>query len=112
MLKLSSEEVCSIVNAMNVAMGFYEITGRQKEYSLARQLFELVRYCDIYLDTGLVPTEKLGELLEKRQAMLRGNVVIEFPLPVDEDDSNELSARAKFAGVARKIGQLEKEKQN
>ncbi|WP_027365084.1 hypothetical protein [Desulfotruncus alcoholivorax] len=107
---LEIEERYCLMNALNMARYFYERTNQIDRAAEAQQVHDLLTsareiHAHISME-GWTQTyiKEYKELLQKREARLRGNgKVIEMYqfAPVDEDDPNEVSADQEISRIAR-----------
>jgi len=109
-IELVLEEIDCIMNALNVARYFYEKTNQIDRAREAQQVHDLLTDADeIHAHVEMQYMTEHGkkkylELLRKREARLSGKgQVIELyqPMPVDEDDPNEVSADQEISRIAR-----------
>jgi len=110
-IALDFDEKDSILDALNVARYFYEKLNRIDDARKVERLQHLLIGLEgITVDLNLDGLTKEGriwfdETLRKREAILHGTggEVVELyrPLPIDEDDPNEVSAEREVARIAR-----------
>lgn len=110
-IQLDFDERNCILDALNVARYFYEKLNRIDDARKVERLQDLLIglegvTVDINLD-GLTEEGRVwfNETIRKREARLneKGGEVIELyrPLPIDEDDPDEVSADREITRIAR-----------
>ncbi|HAG09363.1 MAG TPA: hypothetical protein DCK87_07390 [Desulfotomaculum sp.] len=118
-IELEASEVSTIIDALLTECYFRKNLNQLDKANEARKLFDLMRYIEkmhVIIDMQYLTDlgrKDLKEILRKREAWIKSEgKIVEFyrPMPIDEDDPNEVSADRQMTRIVKEYAEEMKRK--